>query len=250
VGHVFACLRAILNAAVKRRLLPYSPHLGVEIEQPEDHEASVWGPEEVEAFLAYAEQHEPRMAIGFRLALRFGMRRGEILALQLAEVGDEIRVRQNAVAVGAQVVVGKPKSRAGERTIPLDADPDMPAALRRHRKRQAADQLAAGADWEDTGLLVTDERGGMFEPWRLTLRFRELIAQAAMPPIVLHEGRHTANSLWREAGIDARVRQSWMGHSTLELTERTYNHVRPAAHQAAAELAAAYWRTNSRSGTR
>lgn len=250
VAHVFSCLRAILNAAVKRRLLPYSPHLGVEIEQPEDHEADVWGPEEVERFLAFAEEREPRMAIGFRLGLRFGMRRGEILALLLADVGNEVKVRRSAVAVGAQVVVGKPKSRAGERTIPLTADPDMPAALRRHRKRQAADQLAAGSEWEDTGLLVTDEHGRMFEPWRLTARFRELIAEAGMSPIVLHESRHTANSLWREAGVDARVRQAWMGHSTLQLTERTYNHVRPAAHQAAAQLAAEYWRSNSRSGTR
>jgi integrase len=250
VSHVHACLRAILNAAVKRRLIPYSPHLGVEIETPEDHEADVWGPEEVEAFLAYAEENEPRMAIGFRLALRFGMRRGEIIALRLADVGDSIEVRRNAVVVGAQVVVGKPKSRAGERTIPLDADPDMTAALRRHRKRQAADRLAAGAEWEETGLLVTDEHGRMLAPWRLTGRFRELITEAGLPSIVLHEGRHTANSLWREAGVDARVRQAWMGHSTLDLTERIYSHVRPAAHQAAAELAAAYWRTNSRSGTR
>lgn len=248
IQHVFAALQAMLNAAVKRRLIPYSPCLGVELETPEDHEADVWGPEDVQAFLAYAEEHEPRMAIGFRLALRFGMRRGEILALQLADVGDDIRVRRNAVQVGAQVV-GRPKSRAGERTIPLDADPDMPAALRRHRKRQAADRLAVGADWEETGLLVTDEHGRMLAPWRLTHRFRGLIAEASLPPIVLHEGRHTANSLWREAGIDARVRQSWMGHSTLELTERTYNHVRPAAHQAAAKLAAEYWRSNSRPGS-
>jgi integrase len=250
VLHVFAALRAMLNAAVKRRLIPYSPCLGVELETPEDHEADVWGPEEVEAFLAHAEAAEPRYAIAYRLALKFGMRRGEILALQLADVGDDIRVRWNAVAVGAQVIVGRPKSRAGDRTIPLDADPDMPAGLRRHRKRQAADRLAAGQEWEETGLLVTDEHGRRLAPWRLTHRFRQLIAEAGLPPIVLHEGRHTANSLWREAGIDARVRQSWMGHSTLELTERTYNHVRPAAHQAAAELAAAYWRTNSRSGTR
>ena len=248
--HVFACLRTILNAAVKRRLIPYSPHLGVEIEPPEEHEASVWGPEEVEAFLAFAEEHEPRMAIGYRLALRFGMRRGEILALQLADVGDDIRVRRNAVVVGSQVVVGKPKSRAGERTIPLDADPDMAAALRRHRKRQAADRLAAGPEWQETGLLVTDEHGRMPAPWRLTSRFRELIGEAGLPLLVLHEGRHTANSLWREAGIDTRVRQAWLGHSTAALTEKTYNHVRPAAHQAAAQLAAKYWRTNSRSGTR
>ena len=89
----------------------------------------------------------------------------------------------------------------------------------------------------------------MIEPRRVTLRFRELIAEAVLPSIVLHEARHTANSLWREAGIDARVRQAWMGHSTLALTEKTYNHVRPAAHEQAAKLAADYWRTNSRSGS-
>jgi hypothetical protein len=41
-----------------------------------------------------------------------------------------------------------------------------------------------------------------------------------------------------------------MGHSTLELTERTYNHVRPAAHEAAAKLAAEYWRSNTRPASR
>jgi hypothetical protein len=45
---------------------------------------------------------------------------------------------------------------------------------------------------------------------------------------------------------DGRVRQSWMGHSTIQLTERTYNHVRPAAHEAAAKLAADYWLSNTR----
>jgi len=244
VQHVFAVLRAMLNGAVKRRLIPYSPCLGVELESPQQHEAAVWGPAEAGTFLAYAEEHEPRYAIAYRLALRFGMRRGEILALPAAEVGEEIRVRRNAVAVGAKVITGKPKSKAGERDIPLAADPDMPAALRRHRRRQAADQLAAGQDWHDTGLLITDELGRMIEPWRLTARFRQLIADAGLPPITLHEGRHTANSLWREAGIDARVRQQWLGHSTLDLTERTYNHVRPEASLAAAELAARFWRAS------
>jgi integrase len=116
------------------------------------------------------------------------------------------------------------------------AEDAPPAALRRHRKRQAADQLAAGREWEETGLLITDEHGQRFAPWRLTARFRELIAEAGLPRIKLHEGRHTANSPWREAGIDARVRQTWMDRSTLELTEETYNHVRPAAHQATAQF--------------
>jgi len=94
--------------------------------------------------------------------------------------------------------------------------------------------------------VLLPEDDAEIEPWRLTLRFKELLGEAGLPPIVLHEGRHTAGSLWREAGIDARVRQAWIGHSTLQLTERTYNHIRPAAHEQTAKLAADYWRTNSR----
>jgi hypothetical protein len=40
-----------------------------------------------------------------------------------------------------------------------------------------------------------------------------------------------------------------MGHSSLQLTERMYSHARPAAHEAAAKLAAEYWRTKSRPGS-
>ena len=32
----------------------------------------------------------------------------------------------------------------------------------------------------------------------------------------------------------------------MALTEQTYNHVRPMAHEEAPKLAAAYWRTNKR----
>ncbi len=38
----------------------------------------MWAAEEVGAFLAFAEKHKPRYAIADRLALKFGMRRGEI----------------------------------------------------------------------------------------------------------------------------------------------------------------------------
>jgi integrase len=113
-----------------------------------------------------------------------------------------------AVYLGKRPAQQSLKSRAGDRTIPVDAGPGIAAALRRHRKRQAPERLAVGTEWKESGLLVTDERGRMIEPWRLTARFRELIGEADLPPIVLHEGRHTANSLWREAGIDARVRQA------------------------------------------
>ncbi|HEU5418120.1 MAG TPA: tyrosine-type recombinase/integrase [Streptosporangiaceae bacterium] len=231
VNHVFAVVRAMLNTAVKRRMITYNPCVGIELESPEATEANVWTKEQVEAFLAYAEQHEPRLAIAFRLALRLAMRRGEISALPDDEIVDgALYVRHNAVQVGATVVTGRPKSRAGDRMIPLAADPGLPAALKRNRTRQRADRLAAGDRWHDTGLVVTDELGAQPPPWRLSERFRVLATAAGLPVIKLHEARHTANTIWRDAGVPVTVRQRWMGHEDPSLTDGDYLHTSRETH--------------------
>lgn len=147
--------------------------------------------------------------------------------------------RLPACAAGAEVVVGRPKSKAGEQVIPVDADPDMPSALRRHRKRQAADRLAAGG----VGGVRPACHGRARPDGRAVAAdapVQEVIGEAGVPPIVPDGGRHTVNSLWREAGIDSRHQASVGGDSTPELTERTYNHVKPTTHEATAKLAAEY----------
>jgi integrase len=242
VNHVFGILRTMLNAAVKRRLLTWNPCSAIELETAEHHEASVWSPAEGDAFLAYAETNGPPWApIAYRLALRFGLRRGELCALRWSDIdGDALTVRRNAVAVGRDVVVGEPKTRKGSRSIPLAADPGAVAALRAVRKRQLAERLAAGPDWQDTGLVVADEHGDMVPPWLLSETFRKLAQAAGLPVIRLHEGRHTAATIWREAEVDWKVIQEWLGHATMAITTDTYSHVRPAAHNAAAAKAAAY----------
>jgi hypothetical protein len=82
---------------------------------------------------------------------------------------------------------------------------------RRHRKRQPADRLAAGQEWEEAGLLISDERGRMIKQWRLTLRFKELIGEAGLPSIVLHEGvtQRTACGA-RRALTPASGRRGWV----------------------------------------
>ncbi|HEY5989339.1 MAG TPA: tyrosine-type recombinase/integrase [Streptosporangiaceae bacterium] len=247
VNHVFGILRAMLATAVKRHRLTWNPCSAVELESAERHEAAVWSPADADAFLAYVADAEPAWAaIAYRLALKFGLRRGEIAALRWMDLdGEALMVRRNAVAVGSEVIIGAPKSRKGERSIPLAADPGMAAALRAERKRQIQARLAAGPDWTETGLIVADEHGAMVPPWLLSEMFARLAKQAGLTPIRLHEARHTAGSIWREAGIDFKVIQEWLGHATMAITTDVYSHVRPAAHDAAAAKAAAYWAAQS-----
>jgi integrase len=72
---VFALLRAALNAAVKKRLIPYNPCAGVDTEPENRYEAKVYSPSQVATFLRAAEGD--RLALLSRLILVRGLRRGE-----------------------------------------------------------------------------------------------------------------------------------------------------------------------------
>jgi integrase len=70
-------------------------------------------------------------------------------------------------------------------------------------------------------------------------RFERLILEADLPPIHLHDLRHGAASLMLAAGVDMKVVQETLGHSSLALTANTYTSVYPEVSAAAAEAAAA-----------
>ena len=62
-------------------------------------------------------------------------------------------------------------------------------------------------------------------------------AQAGVPVIKLHEGgRHTGNSLMRDAGVDREVRMREVGHAGRDINDR-YTHVLIEAPLAAADYA-------------
>jgi integrase len=246
VKQIYVITAAMFAGAVKKRIIPHTPCVGIEFAETPDHEPAVWGPAEVAAFLAYAEEHEPALAIGFRIALSYGLRRGEIAGLRWQDIDTAagmLHVRQQLVSAGSELQAGPPKSRAGLRSVPLSLDSEFPPALREHKKRQLAARMAA-QDWTETGLILALPDGGPVPLWRLSARFRELRTAAGLPPLSLHGARHTANSAWNAAGVPTFERQSWLGHSSPAMTDATYLHLRPEQHERAAAQVAAYQRAN------
>ncbi len=69
--------------------------------------------------------------------------------------------------------------------------------------------------------------------------FHDLVVAADLPPVRLHDLRHGAASLMLAAGVDLKVVQETLGHSSITLTSDTYTSVYPAVAAAAANTAAA-----------
>ncbi len=169
----------------------------------------------------------------WRLAALSGMRRGELLGLRWSDLdldASTARVERSLVlSPDAKVRYSTPKTARSRRTIDLDAA--TADALRVHRKRQAAEQLASLGVWPedgpDAGLVFTDAIGRPMHPRTVTLQFRALVDAAGVPKIRLHDTRHTAATLMLRAGVPVHVVSEILGHANTSITMDVYAHVLP-----------------------
>jgi integrase len=110
-------------------------------------------------------------------------------------------------------------------------------ALKLRHAQQLQERLAAGSDWQDSGLMFTNARGGALEPIMLHRDFKRVLKKAGLPTTIrFHDLRHAAASLLLAQGVNLRVIMELLGHSSISLTANTYTRVTSAALRDAARL--------------
>jgi integrase len=231
---IFATLRNAMNAAFKARRIDVNPCDFVELAPEDRYDALTWSPEQVHTFLEASA--DDALYLLYRLVLLAGLRRGEVTGLRWADLDldeRELVVSRPLLAVRGKTVEGSPKSRAGERAVSFDSE--TAALLRKHRTKQKRDRLAWGEAYEDNDMVFARADGTAVRPDQVSRHFQELIARTDLPRIKLHEGRHTAATLLLEAKVDIKIVSAHMGHSTTNITQNLYQHVRRAVARDAVE---------------
>ncbi|MEH1125777.1 tyrosine-type recombinase/integrase [Micromonospora sp. CPCC 206061] len=197
---------------------------------------AVWDVEHVSAFLE-AVQDDPLFPLWWLVALR-GLRRGEVVALRGTDLDAQLRelsVKRQLLVVDGTVHLGPPKSAAGVRVLALDEFTNR--LLREQRRWQQ--RRFAGTGRDPHGYLFTHADGRPVRPDWLSHRFHALVHKLGLPPVRLHDLRHGAASLAGAAGVELKVIQHDLGHSSAVTTADTYWTVfRDLAHQAVAATAA------------
>jgi integrase len=192
--------------------------------------------EEARALLAAAAGN--RLEVLFTLALKTGMRRGELLALRWEDVDLDkgvLQVRGTLRRTRAGLRIGTPKTAASRRRVVLS--PSSVAALRRHLARQVEERRAAGGLWQDHGLVFPNTLGRPMEPrCLLSDVYRPLLERAGLPPITFHALRHTAATLLLAEGEHPKVVQELLGHAQVSITLDRYSHMTPRLMSNAAAL--------------
>lgn len=113
--------------------------------------------------------------------------------------------------------------------------------LKEARRKQEKIKEAAGDSWEDWDLCFPNSLGKPIEPRDDWEHWKWLCKAAGVREARLHDARHTAATLMLEQGVDIRVVQEILGHSTLAVTKR-YTHVTSRlAREAAQRMERALW---------
>ena len=192
-----------------------------------------WTADQLRTFLTSIAEH--RLHAAFVVLATTGMRRGECLGLRWSDVdlsAGRVSIAQTVIMVHHDVRVGSPKTARGRRTVALD--PGTVAALREHRKRQAAERLLMGAGFVDHGLVFCRPDGGPLHPERFSRTFSRELAKIGLPAIRLHDLRHTWATLALSAGEHPKVVQERLGHANVSITLDVYSHVSEGLHGDAA----------------
>jgi integrase len=190
--------------------------------------------------------HECRDRHLWALAL-YGLRRGEIAGLRWANVNltdmtidnndatippRSVRIVENRLAVGKQIVTGTPKSRASSRTLPLPNE--VVEVLKAARKRQREERLAVGEGYGPGEHVASDEFGQPYHPNLLTFRWGTLLDHLKIERVRLHDARHSCATLMHLRGVPVAVIAAWLGHASAAFTMHVYAHSQDDALKAAA----------------
>ena len=120
---------------------------------------------------------------------------------------------------------GDTKTRKSRRTLALPER--CVEALRKQRAQQAADRLAAGEGWQDTGLVFTTAGGTEMDAANVRRDFRRalgLVPGLDASEWTPRELRHSFVSVLSDAGVPVEQISQLVGHSGTTVTELVYRH--------------------------
>ena len=138
------------------------------------------------------------------------------------------------MAVGANPnTISTPKTARGNRTIAIG--PATAVALKAWKRMQTAERLQVGGGWQgEHGLIVTNVDGTAPNPEAFSNLFAKLVRAAGLPPIRLHDLRHSYATAALAAGVPVKVLSQRVGHADVGVTLTVYAHVMPGDDEDAA----------------
>ena len=222
---IHTMLHSALDRAVKERLIVRNPADDCVPPKNPKHEMRILPPEQIKSYLTAAEQRG--VLPMFYLELISGLRKGELVALQWADLDIEnktISVSKQAGRNNAgEPDITRPKTENSIRKISIPQDA-VDLLVAEHQKHP-------GSPW----MFPSPKTGEMYHPDSVVNIHKKILKDAGLEHLRFHDLRHTFATLALQNGVDVKTVSSMLGHFDAGFTLRTYTHVTRQMQESAAE---------------
>jgi len=230
VRHVRTVLRRCLAQAVKRGAV--LRNVATMVEPPRlvrRRQGHVLDAEQARLLLTTAQSDRLMFPL-LTVALSLGLRRGELLGLRWTDIDTDagrISISRSIQRYkGAGLQATDPKTEHSRRLLTLPQA--CVRALRAWKAHQSEQRLAAGPDWQDTGLIFTTPIGTPVDPRNLHRQFKHMLGAAELPQVSrFHDLRHACATYLLSQGVTLRTISDLLGHSSISVTSDVYAQVAP-----------------------
>ena len=224
------CIHGIFHKALQQAIelgyLRSNPTSACKRPKVEQGEIKPLDNEAANAFMEAIKGH--RFENVYLVTMFTGLRRGEVCGM----TWDCVDLDRGTIFINKQLQ--QVPGHSGEfRLTPTKngkGRPITPAAtvieaLKRQKAWQDEARLKAGPDWQEEGLVFTNEVGHRLSPNTVYHNYKRLVASIGLPKARLHDLRHTFATMSLQAGDDIKTVQSNLGHATAAFTLQVYGHV-------------------------
>mgnify|MGYP001864221708 FL=1 len=249
VKNVHGVLHGALRQAVINRYIPLNPADGDFCKLPKIIKEEIHPFDEVQisAFLKAIEGN--KFEVIFIVTLFTGLREGEVLGLTWSCVDFE----RNTITIDKQMQLHQEKdmipyqlvSVKNSRSRVIAVAPFVMEQLKRHKVHQAEQRLRAGAMWQPSDLIFTNEVGDHITKSSLYRAFKKTAASIGRPDARFHDLRHSYAVAAIRSGDDIKTVQGNLGHATAAFTLDVYGHVTEQMKQDSADRMEAFIRSVS-----
>lgn len=200
--YVHATVRKMLNFAKKRGYVKENIYFSFDMPRIQEFAYKTLSEDDFYRMLALCSEPQP-LHRAIRLALRYGMRRGEILGICPSEDLDErlrrLHIQRSRSVEHGQTVISPCKTKHSNRYI-----------------------LLTVPDTEDLkgiiGFAVP------LAPTQLDRWFKRFLEENSFPNMRFHDLRHSYATLMLSKGVNPKIVSSVLGHSGVDITLDIYSH--------------------------
>ena len=162
-----------------------------------------------------------------QITVTLGLRTSESMGLKWSAVDfDTKTISITHTIVQAQNKVfaeDRTKSDASRRTFTMF--PEIENLLLNLKKNEKYYRNFFGNVYNENDYVFKWPNGEPFRPEYVTLHLAKVVKRAGMRPIRFHDLRHSCASILYSLGYGAKEIQMWLGHSSPDITLKTYTHL-------------------------